>query len=161
MAKDLATIIRDVPGIQLDLTRAQLGDFDRQRVVGLFHELGFRRMLDDIARSMDHGTLDGPGASGQLALFAEAAAEDTADSGAASGGEAGTPQEGDGIVRDLAELDAVVEKLKTAKAIAFNVQTTGLAADARRHRRRRPRDRPGRRLVHPRRPRRRGAAPAA
>ena len=70
----------DVPGIELDLDRAQLGDFDRQRVVGLFHELGFRRMLDDIARSMDHGTADGAGASGQLAMFAEAAAEDAAGS---------------------------------------------------------------------------------
>src|SRR3954463_7226449 len=91
MAKDLATIVREVPGIQLDLTRAQLGDFDRQRVVGLFHELGFRRMLDDIARSMDHGTTDRSGASGQLAMFAEAAAEDVA---ASTDGPVGTEQLG-------------------------------------------------------------------
>src|SRR5215212_3487896 len=72
LAKDLATIVRDAP-VTLDLSRAQLGDFDRQRVVGLFHELGFRRMLDDIARSMGEAGPDGAGASGQLALFAEAA----------------------------------------------------------------------------------------
>ena len=126
MAKDLATIIRDVPGIELDLSRAQLGDFDRQRVVGLFHELGFRRMLDDIARSMDHGTFDGAGASGQLALFAEAAAEDTSGA-AASGAEAAPSQEGDGIVRDLDALDEVLARIKASPTLAFNVQTTGTA----------------------------------
>jgi DNA polymerase-1 len=125
MAKDLATIVRDVPGISLDLSRAQLGDFDRQRVVGLFHELGFRRLLDDIARSMGDSPPDGAGASGQLAMFAEAAA-DAADSGAAAG-ESAAVQEGDGIIRDLEALDAVVERLRAADAIAFNVQTTGLA----------------------------------
>src|SRR5689334_22788453 len=40
MAKDLATIVRNAP-VTLDLERAALVDFDRQRVVGLFHELGF------------------------------------------------------------------------------------------------------------------------
>jgi DNA polymerase-1 len=124
MAKELATIVRQVPGITLDLTRAQLGDFDRQRVVGLFHELGFRRMLDDIARSMGDRPVDGAGASGQLAMFAEAAAEDVA--GGQDAPAAGSTQEGDGIVRSLDVLDEVVAKLRTAEAIAFNVQTTGV-----------------------------------
>jgi DNA polymerase-1 len=126
LAKELATIVRDVPGISLDLSRAQLGDFDRQRVVGLFHELGFRRMLDDIARSMGDSPADGAGASSQLAMFAEAAA-DSAEAGAQTADEAGAMQGGDGIIRDLEALDAVVEKLRSADAIAFNVQTTGLA----------------------------------
>ena len=126
LAKDLATIVRAVPGIELDLSRAQLGDFDRQRVVGLFHELGFRRMLDDIARSMDHGTLDGAGASGQLAMFAEAAAEDVSGASANDGGGATDAQDGDGIIRDLDALDDMLARIKSAPAIAFNVQTTGL-----------------------------------
>ena len=125
LAKELATIVRQVPGINLDLTRAQLGDFDRQRVVGLFHELGFRRLLDDIARSMDHGTSDGVGASGQLALFAEAAAETTEPSARAES-ELASTQDGDGIVRDLSALDVIVEQLRGASSIAFNVQTTGV-----------------------------------
>jgi DNA polymerase-1 len=127
MAKELATIDRDAP-VTLDLSRAQLGDFDRQRVVGLFHELGFRRLLDEIARSRGGDAVDGAGASGQLAMFAEAAAdavESTASESDTGGSVAG--QAGDGIVRDLAALDAVVEKLRAADAIAFNVQTTGLA----------------------------------
>jgi DNA polymerase I len=124
MAKELATIVRQVPGITLDLTRAQLGDFDRQRVVGLFHELGFRRMLDDIARSMGDKPIDGAGASGQLAMFAEAAAEDVA--GGEDAPTASSTQEGDGIVRSLDVLDEVVAKLRAAEAIAFNVQTTGV-----------------------------------
>ena len=126
MAKDLATIVREVPGIELDLSRAQLGDFDRQKLVGLFHELGFRRMLDDIARSMDHSAPadEDAGAAGQLAMFAEAAAESSTDDAAAPAA-ASAPQEGDGIVRDLDALDAVVAELRKASAIGFNVQTTG------------------------------------
>jgi DNA polymerase-1 len=125
MAKELATIVRDVP-ITLDLSRAELHDFDRQRVVGLFHELGFRRLLDEIARSMSHGAPDGAGASGQLAMFAEAAA-DAADADAAASSEAPAGQDSDGIIRDLAALNAVVEALRAAPSIAFNVQTTGTA----------------------------------
>ncbi|MFN8632571.1 MAG: DNA polymerase I [Chloroflexota bacterium] len=123
-AKWLATIVRDAP-VTLDLTSAQLKDFDRQRVVGLFHELGFRRLLDDIARSMGEAHPDEAGASGQLALFAEAAAEDVMDE-AASAAPTTPTQEGDGIIRDLVALDAVVAQLKAAETIAFNLQTTGV-----------------------------------
>src|SRR5213078_4458763 len=87
MAKDLATIVRDAP-VTLDLARAALVDFDRQRVVGLFHELGFRRMIDDIARSMgDASAVDGAGASGQIAMFVEAA-ESAEERSEAAGAEA-------------------------------------------------------------------------
>jgi DNA polymerase I len=124
MAKDLATIIRDVD-ITLDLTHATLGDFDRQRVVGLFHELGFRRMLDDISRSMSGaGESDSNGGAdtGQMSLFAEAAAEAVRADVPASDP---TVAHDDGIVRTAEQLDGVVVTLKAASGIAFNVQTTG------------------------------------
>ncbi|MGE3271872.1 MAG: 5'-3' exonuclease H3TH domain-containing protein, partial [Chloroflexota bacterium] len=135
MAKDLATIIRDVD-IKLDLTHATLGDFDRQRVVGLFHDLGFRRLLDDISRSMGGEIdLDGNGAADssvngdqqQPGLFDEAngeAAAMSAEPPAASTGSSG--QDGNGIVRTLDALDEVISRLKDAPSVSLNVQTTGV-----------------------------------
>ena len=122
MAKDLATITRDAP-ITLDLSKAELADFDRQRVVGLFHELGFRRMIDDIARSMsDHGD-GGAGASGQLGLFVDAATGGEASTDAASTGETDACEP----VTDAAQLDEVVQQIRAAGLVALNVQTTGTA----------------------------------
>jgi len=120
MAKDLATIVRDAP-VSLDLERASLGDFNRQRVVGLFHELGFRRMIDDIARSMGGGVADGAGASAQLGMFVDAAEESLEGEAAPAGGDAGR------TVTDVAALDEVAERIEAAGTVALNVQTTGNA----------------------------------
>jgi len=135
MAKWLATIVRDVP-VTLDLSHAKLGDFDRQRVVGLFHELGFRRLLDDISRSMgDIGLSDTDGAaatgdsaaaSGQMDLFGAPGDDPAAGAGTATP-DVQPNQDVAGIVRDVAALDALVETLTAAESLAFNVQTTGLA----------------------------------
>src|SRR5207248_3292952 len=123
MAKDLATIVRDAP-VTLDLARAALVDFDRQRVVGLFHELGFRRMIDDIARSMgDASAVDGAGAAGQIAMFVEAV-EGSDASGSDSAASNARPS---ATVTDVAALDEVVQAIRAAGTVALNVQTTGLA----------------------------------
>ncbi|MCC7366889.1 MAG: DNA polymerase I [Chloroflexi bacterium] len=127
MAKDLATIIRDVD-ITLDLTNATLGDFDRQRVVALFHELGFRRMLDDISRSMGGAAETGGGGGAdtrQMSLFAEAAGEAASADGAAADPSASARQADDGIVRTAEQLDAALAVLRTAPSIALNMQTVG------------------------------------
>ena len=145
MAKDLATIVRDVPGISLDLSRAQLGDFDRQRVVGLFHELGFRRMLDDIARSMgSHGSDAMPTRRRQRPACDVRGGRRRGRGSGASGCAPTRPavaQEGDGIVRDLAALDAVVAQLKAAEQRRVQRPDHRPAADAGRHRRDRAGDR--------------------
>ncbi len=125
MAKDLATIVRDAP-VRLDLARAALVDFDRQRVVGLFHDLGFRRMIDDIARSMgDASAVDGAGAAGQIAMFVDAV-----EGSEAGSGEGGASAEGDpnATVTSAEALDEVVKAIRAAGKVALNVQTTGLAA---------------------------------
>ncbi|MCC6173756.1 MAG: DNA polymerase I [Chloroflexi bacterium] len=121
MAKDLATIVRDLP-VSLNLEAAQLGNFDRPRVVGIFHDLGFRRLLDDIGKAMgDGGASDPAGGDGQLSMFeggGAAQAEKTAT----------LVEDGAGIVTTLDELDALVVRLREAGALAFNVQTTGTAS---------------------------------
>ena len=127
MAKDLATIIRDVD-IKLDLTNATLGDFDRQKVVGLFHDLGFRRMLDDISRSMGGDAAAGANGgadTGQMSLFAEAAAEalaadDQPDEAAP------TVQDSEGVILTVEALDAAIAEVREAGNLALNMQTTGV-----------------------------------
>ena len=45
LSKELATIICDVPDVELDLNAARLKDYDRQAVVDLFHALEFRSLI--------------------------------------------------------------------------------------------------------------------
>ena len=45
LSKELATIIREVPDIELDLDASRLRDYDRQTVTDLFHELEFRSLI--------------------------------------------------------------------------------------------------------------------
>ena len=124
MAKDLATIVRDLP-VELDLARAELRSFERERVVGLFHELGFRSLIDTIEKSMGGsapggvGGADGSGGGqGQLDLFGGGAEHPSAadDADAAR------------IVRDPEALDALAGRLRAAGRFALNVQTTGTSA---------------------------------
>jgi DNA polymerase-1 len=115
MAKELATIVRDLP-VTLDLDAAELRSFDRQQVVALFHELGFRSLLDAIRTSMGDGQ-DAEG-GGQLDLFGEGSADQPVPAEATSSN----------LIRDEAALDALVARARAAGGFALNVQTTGLAA---------------------------------
>src|SRR6187549_4100108 len=45
MGRDLSTIVRDLP-IEIDLTSARLGDYDRDTVVRLFREYEFRTLIE-------------------------------------------------------------------------------------------------------------------
>ncbi|MSQ42554.1 MAG: DNA polymerase I, partial [Dehalococcoidia bacterium] len=51
LSRELATIVREVPGVTLDLDAAVLKDYDRQRVVELFHELEFRSLITRLPES--------------------------------------------------------------------------------------------------------------
>lgn len=53
LSRELATIIREVPDITLDLESAVLRDYDRQKVVDLFHELEFRSLISRLPQSND------------------------------------------------------------------------------------------------------------
>jgi len=113
MAKDLATIVRDLP-VTLDLDAAELRSFDRQQVVALFHELGFRRLLDGIEDSMGDGRERASRA--QLDLF---------DAGGDERSETPREEPPPVLIQDEAALDALVERLRATGEVAVNVQTTG------------------------------------
>jgi len=51
LSHELATIVRDVPDVVLDMDSARLRDYDRQAVTDLFHELEFRSLLPRLPAS--------------------------------------------------------------------------------------------------------------
>jgi DNA polymerase-1 len=57
-ARRLAQIVTDLP-VTLDLQAASLGHYQRARVAALFHELGFRSLLDRLPPALPVGCADG------------------------------------------------------------------------------------------------------
>ena len=49
-SKQMATIVRDVPGVELDLDAAVVYDYDRDAVLELFRELEFRSLVSRLPR---------------------------------------------------------------------------------------------------------------
>ncbi len=60
LSYELATIIRDVPGVDLDLDAAELADYDREAVVELFQELEFRTLINRLPQSNREAAVDEP-----------------------------------------------------------------------------------------------------
>ena len=54
-SKRMATIVRDVPGVSLDLDRSVVHDYDRDAVLALFRELEFRSLASRLPRHADDG----------------------------------------------------------------------------------------------------------
>jgi len=107
LSKRLVTIRTDVPAT-LDTSAARFGDFDQEKVTKLFHELEFRSLISRLPRGAPAGQ------PGQLLLFEQPPAE----AAPAATGEYG-------VVDTQEALDALVEALARAKAIAFDTETTG------------------------------------
>jgi DNA polymerase-1 len=53
LSKELATIVCDVPGVELDMDAALLTDYDRQTVLRLFQELEFRSLISRLPESIN------------------------------------------------------------------------------------------------------------
>jgi len=51
LSKELATIVRDVPDLELTLEGAELHDYDREAVLKLFQELEFRSLINRLPES--------------------------------------------------------------------------------------------------------------
>lgn len=107
LSRALATIV-DVPGIELDLEACVFGGYDRQQVLQLFTEMGFRTLIPRLPQS------PAGGGSQQLTLFDEASSS------------ADFAPHGYQAITTLAQLDAVLPKLQAASMITFDVETTGV-----------------------------------
>jgi DNA polymerase-1 len=108
LSKRLVTIRTDVP-VTLEPDTARFGDFDRQKVTKIFQELEFRRLIPRLP-----GIVPATPA-GQLSLFDQAPLE-------TSQAVLGEHQ----VVDTDKALDALVNALTRAEAIAFDTETTGI-----------------------------------
>lgn len=97
LSQKLATIVTDAP-IELDLDACVLHEYDVNAVLDLFRDLEFRSLSRRLAEHSPLDAVDAP----QI--------EETETV----------------IVRTQTQLDTLVEKLKAADAIAFDVETTSL-----------------------------------
>jgi DNA polymerase-1 len=99
LSRKLGEIVTDVP-LEFDLESCRAQGYDRDRIVAIFRELEFRTLLDRLEKQL--GDVD--------ELFV---------------GETKAAPETETIVVDTPEaLEALVKRLNTAKAIAFDVETT-------------------------------------
>jgi DNA polymerase-1 len=117
LSRKLAQIVTDVP-ISLDLSRARVALADPQPVEELFRELEFRSLvgrLADLSKKLS-GRNDG---GNQLSLFGQPVERVTVA--------APTTTETH-VVTDRAALQALVERLASAPAIAFDTETTSMDA---------------------------------
>jgi DNA polymerase-1 len=77
--RELTTIVRDIPEIQLDLEAARLADYDRETVIRLFREYEFRTLIERL-----------PAMSGESAVDKVAALREVATSGSVGAARVGT-----------------------------------------------------------------------
>ncbi len=99
-SKEMATIHTGAP-VTLDLAACETGNYDRDRVIDLFHRLEFKSLVPRLPQPTVAPKRDGrapaKSAAGKIAYQ---------------------------TVYDEPELDAVVERLKAARSIAFDTETT-------------------------------------
>jgi DNA polymerase-1 len=118
LSRDLGRIVTDVPGFELDLDACRTRDFDRDEVMRLFRELEFRSLYERIPgkTAQSPAAQSSPGVLGvQLSMF------DTGESGQVVADEAAPNYQ---IVATLDALAEVVENLKRAETLTFDVETT-------------------------------------
>lgn len=130
-SKHLATIVTEVP-VSLDLAATQVHDYDRAKVLALFSELEFRKLVDKlpvVGNAIE--VVDLPvqpaihRASGntnpiQMAMFNT---QPVVAAPAADGGNFGDYR----VVQDAAALHEVVQILAAAPQFAFDTETTTTA----------------------------------
>ena len=77
LSKELVTIVAHVPDVALDLEACRTRDYDKNQVLELFRELEFRTLLDRLPETEVEVTVVST-PSGQLAMFADMAVDETA-----------------------------------------------------------------------------------
>jgi DNA polymerase-1 len=120
LSQKLAQIRSDLE-VTVDLEQAHPDNFDPARVEALFREFEFRTLIDHLHRL--GGTAPAP--HGQMSLFGdEAAGAPLSDRGAAASGSGTAPDVKVTVVDSPSALNALVEALAKAEALAFDTETT-------------------------------------
>ena len=121
LSRSLGHIVTDVPGLELDLDACRTRDFDRDEVLRLFQELEFRSLVNRVP-GWDPKAAEAPPAamSMQLPMFP---GEKSAEAGPEM-----TSETDSQIIATPDALAEVVERLKGAKYLTFDVETTSTDA---------------------------------
>ena len=109
-SKILTTIVTNAP-VTLDLEEAQASHYNRSKVADLFRELEFASLLNKL-----------PAGEGEAPATAEAKAETTTEIAPPA-----TVKMDYHLVNTAEALETLVNRLKEAKAFAFDTETTGLS----------------------------------
>jgi DNA polymerase-1 len=129
-SKHLATIVTDVP-VELDLAATRVHEYDRAKVLALFSELEFRKLVDklpvvgnaievvDLPAQPAFESQPAGGGPLQMAMFAAPPAA----AAASAGGDFGEYL----VVQDSAALAELVDVLAAAPQFAFDTETTTTA----------------------------------
>ncbi|MFN8558162.1 MAG: DNA polymerase [Dehalococcoidia bacterium] len=105
-SKQMATIVTDCP-VTLNLDGCRVGDYDRDRVTALFHELEFRSLLARLPE-VDASLRPDQRPAAEAAVEAERA--------------------GYTIISDAPALDALMARIRAAGWVAFDTETTSQSA---------------------------------
>ncbi len=117
MSRELAAIRTDLP-IKIDLTHAKADNFDPANVEKLFRELEFRTLVAELAYFRKNGiTPSGKKGGGQMAMFAETAAETVKVERPPSSLKVT-------VIDTEAKLKKLATELKKADVISFDTETT-------------------------------------
>ncbi|MBN1658478.1 MAG: DNA polymerase I [Anaerolineae bacterium] len=116
LSKRLVTITDEVP-VALDLKASRVRPIDRDEVVEMFRQLEFRALLNRLP-GQAHLPEPGPAHSQQLSLFGDVAQDEAAGQG---GAEAEYQ-----VVDTVQALDRLVARLKEARALVVDVESTSI-----------------------------------
>ncbi len=117
--KRLVTIVTDLD-LEYDPARFAVRDYDQEAVIKLFNELEFRSLIKQLPESIH--SLPAGTDSGQMALFGDDSAQ------ADSASEAGVSGAEFLCVQDEEALQTLVDALKSAERLSFDVETTSTDA---------------------------------
>jgi len=130
-SKILATIVRDVP-LTLDPEVCRAADIDRDRLIALFRELEFLRLIPKIPGTVagrsplpqpPSRTVGGGSAPRQLSLMPDEAAQATLDA-VETAADAGVMPAGYTLVTTEAQLAALAVRLRGVDHFAWDVEST-------------------------------------
>jgi DNA polymerase-1 len=129
-SKVLATIVCDVP-LKLDLDACRVAHFDRNRLIALFRQLEFNRLLNKLpgAESAPAVTpVTNAGPNQQLSLFADGAHDSAAAAMAATEAAvaAGELPPGYHLITTRDELEVLVQRLGTVERFTIDTEGTEL-----------------------------------
>ncbi len=117
LSRQLSQIVTDAP-IAFDLEACHTQDYDRSKVIDLFRVLGFRSLLELLPGG---GGQEPFAEGGQLSFFADL--DTSAPAVAPVAVEIDSPTVTH-IIQDDTALEALIRKLESAEAIAFDTETT-------------------------------------